>query len=209
VDLSVEQKTSDSVSIRDPAHVFARGDLVRFHVKSQVNGFLYVINQASSGKFQYLSPSGEAGANRRLTAGKDRLLPDPETGWFKIEDPPGYDTVYFLISPVDLGKSLAEIEPGDLTSQQRTDKTHDDAAPFSTATPRCDDELFRARGECLDSQAGVKPLQRDESLPKMLPHVPASSSRDLITVKDSKDISISSSEPFDSPSIYRLRIAHK
>jgi len=34
-------------------------------------------------------------------------------------------------------------------------------------------------------------------------------SRDLIVVDNAKDTSVSSTEPFEGPSIYRFRIAHK
>lgn len=209
LDLWIEQKRSNSVSVMDPTHVFARGELVRFRLKSEVNGFLYVIDQGSSGNFKQLFPSDELIQNRRLTAGKEYSVPPDESGWFKIEDPPGYDTVYVLISPVDLGKRLPRNKPGAAVPSEDLGKANEDTSAPSSATPRCDDELFRARGECLDSAAGVRVLDSTESLPKMFPRIPATSTRDLVIVNDSKDISISSSEPFEGPSIYQLRIAHR
>jgi hypothetical protein len=107
---------------------------------------------------------------------------------------------------MDLGKRLAAAPtpPTDGAGSQEAA-----AAAFATATPRCNDELFQARGECLDTNAGLKPLGKDEVLPDKFAQVPVQTSRDLIVVDNAKDTTVSSTEPFQAPSIFRFRIAHK
>lgn len=205
VDLVLEKKDGTSAKTMDPTHVFAEGDLIRFRLRSGVNGFLYVINRGSSGKYDQLFPRTGENLDRSVKAGREYVIPDSDTGWFRIQAPAGYETVYFLISPMDLGKTLpagAAVAGSHSEEQNITDA-------FATATPRCDDEVFRARGECLDTNAGLKPVQQGEKLPATLSQVPAVTSRDLVVVKESNDTSISSVEPFDGPVIYHFRIAHK
>jgi len=199
-DLVLEQKKGASFEVMEPTHVFNEGERIRFRLRSAVNGFLYVLNQGSSGKFVQLFPRDQLQQSREIVAGKDFLIPASGTGWFAIEGPPGFDTVYFIISPVDLGESLPRSPKQDEDTPSRA---------FATATPRCDDQLFKARGECLDLEAGVKPIQKGESLPDRIPQLSTDASRDLVVVKESKDTSISSTEPFDAPAIYRFRIAHR
>lgn len=205
VDLVLEKKEGNSARPMDPAHVFAEGDFIRFRMRSGVTGFLYVINRGSSGKYQQLFPADQDNQNRSIKAGKEYLVPDSNAGWFRVEAPAGYENVYFLISPMDLGKSL----PAGTQVPESADEQRPATDPFATATPRCDDDLFRARGECLDTGAGLKPLKQGEKLPETLSQVPAATSRDLVVVKGSNDTSVSSTEPFDAPVIYHFKIAHK
>jgi hypothetical protein len=204
IDLVLEKKEGTSSRTVDPNYVFSAGDKVRFRLKSAVNGYLYVIDQGSSGLWQQLFPRDELTQSRRVASGQQYLVPASGSGWFQVTGPPGYDNVYFLISPVDLGKSLSSTR-----QEQQQSSTEDPAAAFATATPRCDDELFRTHGECLDTHAGLKPINKGESLPGKLSQYAVMTSRDLIVVDNSKDTSVSSTEPFEGPSIYRFRIAHK
>jgi hypothetical protein len=204
IDLVLEQKLGSSVRTVDPNYVFSTGAKVRFRLKSAVNGFLYVMDQGSSGKWQQLFPRDELAQSREVGAGKNYLIPASGAGWFQVSGPPGYDNVYFLVSPMDLGKTLPNGG-----HQENSSTAAADAAAFATATPRCDDELFRTHGECLDAHAGLKPIEKGESLPDRLPAMQGATSRDLIIVDNSKDTSISSTAPFDGPAIYRFRIAHK
>ena len=203
IDLVLEKKEGTSFRTVDPNYVFSTGDKIRFRLKSAVNGYLYVMDQGSSGVWQQLFPRDELTQSRRVASGKQYLVPASGSGWFQVTGPSGYDNVYFLISPVDLGKSLSS------SRQEQQAPNEDPAAAFATATPRCDDELFRTHGECLDTHAGLKPINKGESLPGKLSQYSVMTSRDLIVVDNSKDTSVSSTEPFEGPSIYRFRIAHK
>ena len=201
MDLILEKKDGASTRAMDPNYVFSSGDKIRFRLKSSVNGFLYVTDRGSSGTWQQLFPRDDLAQSRQLERGREYLVPAAGRGWFQVTGPPGYDNVYFLVSPVDLGKSMAVPE--------KTQDSKADAGAFATATPRCNDELFRARGECLDTHAGLKPLEKGESLPGAFSQYAVMTSRDLIVVDNASETSVSSTEPFDGPCIYRFRIAHK
>jgi hypothetical protein len=208
-DLILEKKDGNTVRVMDPAHIFEQGDLIRFRLRPGVNGYLYVLNHGSSGKYEQLFPRIGQSEGREVRAGRDYVIPDSESGWFKIQGPAGYETVYFLISPLDLGRTLFAHAPEE-QAQPKPDshsETADEKA-FESATPRCDDELFRTRGECLDAKAGLKPVQPGESLPSNMPQVSVNSS-DLVVVKESSDTAVSSTEPFDAPVVYHFKIAHK
>lgn len=203
MDLVLEKKEGASVRVVEPNYVFLTGDKLRFRLRSDVNGFLYVLDRGSSGQWRQLFPRDELTQSRRVSAGHDYLIPASGSGWFEVSGPSGYDSVYFLISPIDLGKTLPE------GSQSASDSETNDAAALAAATPRCDDELFRSRGECLDSNAGLKPLAKGEALPGKFSDLPVENSRDLIVVDGAKGSTVSSTEPFEAPTIYRFRIAHK
>ena len=204
MDLVLEKKEGVSVKVVEPNYVFLTGDKLRFRLRSDVNGFLYVLDRGSSGQWRQLFPRDELTQSRRVSAGHDYLIPASGSGWFEVDGPSGYDNVYFLISPVDLGKTL----PGG-NQNASSNEANDAAAALAAATPRCDDELFRSRGECLDSNAGLKPLAKGEALPDKFSDLPVENSRDLILVDGSKGSTVSSTEPFEAPTIYRFRIAHK
>jgi len=50
--------------------------------------------------------------------------------------------------------------------------------------PRCNDEVFKARGECVDSGAGPKALAPGEALPRDLTEAANGASRDLKFTND-------------------------
>ena len=201
IDLILEKKDGDAARAMDPNYVFSSGDKIRFRLKSSVNGFLYVTDRGSSGVWQQLFPRDNLAQSRELEKGREYMVPAVGNGWFQVTGPPGYDNVYFLVSPVDLGKSIPVPE--------KAQPSQADTGAFATATPRCNDELFRARGECLDTHAGLKPLEKGESLPGAFSQFAVMTSRDLIVVDNASETSVSSTEPFDGPCIYRFRIAHK
>jgi hypothetical protein len=208
-DLILEKKDGSSPRTMDPAHIFEQGDLIRFRLRPGVNGFLYVLNHGSSGKYEQLFPRAGASQDREVRMAHDYIIPDSDSGWFRIQGPAGYETVYFLISPMDLGRSLyPHAHEEQAPSKEPTHTETPDDKAFESATPRCDDELFRARGECLDTKAGLKPVQPGETLPSNLPPVSVGS-RDLVIVKGSSDTAVSSTEPFDTPVVYHFKIAHK
>lgn len=202
IDLILEKKEGSQVRIVDPTYVFSDGDKLRFRLKSAVKGFLYVMDQGSSGSWQQLFPRDELTQSREVIAGKDYIVPASGSGWFAVTGPAGYDNIYFLVSPIDLGRKL----PGASAPHESSEA---DAAALASATPRCNDEMFRMKGECLDTNAGLKPMDKGEVLPDRLPQVQTVTSRDLIIVGSEKDTSISSTQPFDAPAVYRFRIAHK
>lgn len=59
----------------DPALVLGQGDRVRFRFRTNFDGYLYVTNQSTSGKYEQLFPREETGQDNRIVAGKDYQVP--------------------------------------------------------------------------------------------------------------------------------------
>src|SRR5580693_338935 len=70
-------------------HVFAVGDVVRFRLTSEFDGFLYVMDQGTSGHFASVFPSAEAGADNHVHRGESFLVPATKDGWFQVTGPAG------------------------------------------------------------------------------------------------------------------------
>ena len=73
----------------DPALVLAQGDRVRFKFRTNFDGFLYVMNQSTSGKYEQLFPRIETGQENSVTANQQYQVPATSTA-FRIAGPAGY-----------------------------------------------------------------------------------------------------------------------
>jgi hypothetical protein len=198
LDILVERKRTDRIERVDPATVFNAGDLVRFRFRSNFPGFLYVMNEGTSGAYTLLFPRADTGEENRIEAGKEYRIPMTEEGWFQIAGPAGHEVMYWLIS-VDRRESRTFPLPALPSTAEATGSD-------ARITPRCDDAIFRARGECLDPAAG--PQVPGENLPSNLtPYaVPA---RDLTVLKSGKSTAVAVPSSQRAPFLYTFRLAHR
>jgi hypothetical protein len=169
---------------------------VRFRFRTNFDGYLYVTNQSTSGKYEQLFPREETGQNNRITAGKDYQVPATSVA-FRIAGPPGHEIVYWLVSPV----RLTDVPP------RPTLPPAGNTTPI-TLLPRCDESIMKARGDCVDSSAGLKLIPRDVDLSKDLSAASAAS-RDLVFMRQQNTAVISSPEPLTGPVIYEFQLAHR
>ena len=193
--IALEKKLGDGkVQSVASDHVFEPGDIVHFRVKSSFDGFLYVMDQGTSGKFATMFPSADAGADNRVMQGQSFSIPVGEGSWFEISGPAGFDVLYFLLSPTPLASpSTANfVAPG----------------PVSSLMPRCNDSVFRARGECTDATAGATALPRDAPLPAPLVPLAGMASRDIKVVKGQDGVTVGATTSKTAPVIYTFRLAH-
>lgn len=73
--------------------------------------------------------------------------------------------------------------------------------------PRCDDGIFRARGECIDANAGASALGPQEHLPGATPgNDPAP--REIVVIRKPDSSVVAPATDSDAPIIYQFRIAH-
>lgn len=123
----------------DAGLILNNQDLVRFRFRANFTGYLYVIDAGSSGSRSLLFPMEQTGGNNRFAADREYAVPSTEAA-FRISGPSGSDTVYWLVSPVPLtGDSMvSRIPEGDITR------------PGPLLLPRCNDSIFRVRGECTE-----------------------------------------------------------
>jgi hypothetical protein len=154
----------------------------------------------TTGKYEVLFPRPETGNDNRIERGKKYLMPATENGWFEVTGPPGYEKLYFLLSPVAL--TMGQV-------QSRTNAMPPQGTAPSSMRPRCNDEIFKSRGDCVDSTAGPKAVAPGETLPRDLTELASSASRDLKFTNDSSGSTVSSGTPLSGPVVYEFLLAHK
>src|SRR5271154_4205752 len=71
--ITVERQVKGGVQVTSPQLVFHSGDLVRFRFKSSFDGYLYVMDQSTSGKYLLLFPAKDARDANRVESGKEYL----------------------------------------------------------------------------------------------------------------------------------------
>lgn len=197
IKLAVERQDGSVWKAVDSALVFGEGDKLRFKVSATFAGYLYVMNHGTSGAYELLFPRSDTGADNRIEAQKEYIVPAAQ-GWFKVTSPPGHDIVYWVISPVRLGNEYRPLPPP---------PPHADL-PLSFH-PRCDDTIFKSRGDCVDTSAGVKPLKEGEAVPKNLDSIAAPTPRELLFIQEKSATVVSSPAPLTGPVVYELRLAHR
>ena len=202
MEISVERLEQGVWKLVDPGLVFAQDDKVRFHYRANFAGYLYVVNRSTSGKIEQLFPREETGRNNRIAAGTDYTIPATDT-IFRIAGPAGYESIYWLASPVELAKDASHPAPDTSPLPPATKPRPDDLRP------RCDDAIFRARGDCVDSSAGPRGVAKGEPLPQSVAGAGAATPRDLLFLRKEKTTVVASQVPLTGPVIYEFRLAHK
>lgn len=181
MEIDVERRSAAGWTRVDARTVFNQGDRIRFRFRSSFNGYLYVMNYGTSGDHTLLFPRQDTGQENQVLAGKEYIIPATE-GAFRISGPAGHDIVYWLVSPIRLDRPAAEA----FTTPPRP----------VTLFPKCDDTILRARGDCIDHQAGPS-AGKDQR------------SRDLMFIEKEKRTVVASPAPLEGPVVYEFRIAHR
>lgn len=205
--ITVERQVKGGVQVTSPQHVFHSGDLVRFRFKSSFDGYLYVMDQSTSGKYLVLFPAKDAPDTNHIERDQEYLIPATRDAWFRVDDPPGYETIYFVISPGRLEKASTSNQPQNPV-QPLPAAPSPPSAP-AELLPRCDDAVFHARGECVDVLAGPRAVGKDDTVPSQLPAVPAASPRDITVINKPEASVVAPANGADGPLIYQFRLAHR
>ena len=182
----------------DPSLVLAEGDRLRFRYRTNFDGYLYVTNQTSSGTYQQLFPLLETGQDNRISSGKEYQVPATSAD-FKVAGPPGYEVVYFLVTPSKIAGAPPSMEP----------VPPDFKTKPPLLIPRCDDTIWRSRGDCIDHSAGPSLVPRGADLPQNLAAATDQGPRDLTFMRQNDKAVISSPAPLTGPVIYEFKLAHK
>jgi hypothetical protein len=193
IDLSVERTVAGRWETTDPATVFRAGDEVRFRFRSAVPGYLYVLNETSQGESLWLFPRSDSGTDNRVEGAKEYLVPATE-GFFVIPPQAGYDVVYWIVSP----KLLALPTNSGVRSRKLSHRS-------STLHPRCQEGPLRARGACIDNQAGARPLSDPGALSILLGFKPAPAPPAI----ESGESSVRIAAPSGGLVVYEFRVAHR
>ena len=198
LEILLERREGSSWKVVDPGLVLDRDDRVRFRAKANFSGWLYVMNRSTSGKYTLLFPTGEAGEKNRIEAERQYLVPATQ-GAFRITGPAGQEIVYWLISPVEMEKEREYVplppppKPG---------------PPPPNMTPRCDDTVMRARGACVDTTAGAKPITEKGQAPENLAGRAETTSPEVMFLRQ-QNASVVTAPATAGPVMFEFRLAHK
>ena len=199
----LEQRKGNLVVAVPQNTVFRNGDILRFRLTTRIEGYLTVVDKGTTGSTAVIFPgTTAAAAGNHIEPGRSYLVPADGDGWFEVSGPAGFDVLYFLVS------SSPIVVP---TSPADADSAHPQAAPPPPPglLPRCDDAIFKARGECLDVSAGVAPLAPGAPIPRELAPLARSASRDIVLTNDGEDTAVQSAPEAKLPLIYTFRLAHR
>jgi serine/threonine-protein kinase len=100
----------------DPATAtFKAKDKVRLTFESNIDGYLYVVQQGSSGKWTTLFPHPDInGGRNQIRRAEEYRVPSTADGWFEVDDTPGTDHIFVFLSkdPVDQLPGLTPVKQG-------------------------------------------------------------------------------------------------
>ncbi len=98
-----QQSGGTEVDVDPATAVFRNGDKVRLSFESNIDGFLYVVTQGSSGRWAVLFPHPDSNGGRNTIKRAEEYIVPPD-GWFNFEGPPGTEQVFVLLSKEPLSQ---------------------------------------------------------------------------------------------------------
>jgi hypothetical protein len=201
LEITLEKQTGVGWTAVDPGLVFESDDRVRFRITPNFGGFLYVMNHGTSGDYTLLFPREETGLDNKIERDQEYVVP-ATSGAFRIAGPPGHEIVYWVVSPVELQSKDAGPPYHPLPPPPAPGKTP------PNLLPRCDDTILRARGDCIDTSAGLRPVEEPDALPENLSGLRHLQSRQLLFMKKDNKAVVGAGEA-GGPVIFEFRLAHK
>jgi len=192
IEITIEQKQGSEWKPVNSQKVFKANDVVRFRLRSEIPGYLYVLNHESGGVKSWLYPRSGSTASNYVDVDNTYLIPDSK-GSFTVGGQPGFDITYWMISPTALGISSADETGG---------------SKPSTLLPRCSGTL-RARGSCEDEHAGPHAVTDPNDVPPAFSASGGLVSRELTFKTGKPEVQVSTPDPLSGSIIYALWIAHQ
>jgi hypothetical protein len=179
VEVVLERASGQQWAVVDARTVFRAGEELRFRFRANFSGFLYVLDRTSTDQQLWLYPTPETGENNDIVANREYLIP-ATGGSFRIPDRPGYDSIFWIVSPVYLNGFTG------LPAREK---------PSRPLLPRC-------RDECLDAAAGARAADKQESFGPLR-------SRELTVKNSPESTKVQAAKQGPGPLIYEIRIAHR
>ena len=120
----------------DPESVFRSGDRVRFAVEPNVDGFLYVVQRGSTGRWSVLLPHPEINDGRNgVRSGREITI--PPAGWFRFDDNAGTEHLFVYLS-----RTPIEALPGGRSPVRRPHTTDEHTVSVLAGSVRRRDLVF-------------------------------------------------------------------
>ncbi len=109
ISYSIELKRDGQLTKVSNKHQFRKGDSIRFHVRSNIDGYSYILlSSGSRGESSVLFPDQQANENNHVERGRTYVL--PSDGYLTFDENPGLEKLTLLLSrnPMDAQAYLAK-----------------------------------------------------------------------------------------------------
>jgi len=93
----IQAGANDAPMDVDTAKEFRTGDRVRFAFESNIDGYLYVAQQGTSGNWTVLFPNPQINGGRNAVK-RASEYEVPDDGWFEMNPPSGVEKVFVFLS---------------------------------------------------------------------------------------------------------------
>ncbi len=98
-----QQSGGTEVDVDPATAVFRNGDKVRLSFESNIDGFLYVVTEGSSGRWAVLFPHPDSnGGMNRIRRSEEYIV--PPDGWIRFDEHPGTEKVFVVLSKEPLSQ---------------------------------------------------------------------------------------------------------
>jgi len=137
------ERLSQKTSLRvNPSTVFHSGDVIRLHVNSRRSGYLYVVNEGSSGHRSIIYPSTSS-ASEFVESNRDYVI--PARGHIRFDSQSGQETVWLFLSQ----------RPLPLNANQNIDAFKDNALQKTNYSSCGSKDLVVESPESMQSNCGA------------------------------------------------------
>jgi len=106
---TLELTRDGQISTVSPSHEFKSGDRVRLRYTTNADGYVYWLAKMSSGKYNVLFPSPQAGMDNFIRKNTEHTV--PVKGSFRFDDKPGTENIMVVFAPnkvPELEQAVAE-----------------------------------------------------------------------------------------------------
>jgi hypothetical protein len=93
----IQAGANDAPMDVDPAKEFHTGDRIRFAFESNIDGYLYVAQQGTSGNWTVLFPNEEINGGRNAVK-RHEEYEVPRGDWFRFDGPTGTERIFVFLS---------------------------------------------------------------------------------------------------------------
>jgi serine/threonine-protein kinase len=93
----IQAGVNDAPMDVDPAREFLTGDRIRFAFEPNIDGYLYVAQQGSSGNWTVLFPNPQINGGRNAVK-RFQEYEVPQGDWFRMDPPAGVERVFVFLS---------------------------------------------------------------------------------------------------------------
>ena len=93
----IQAGANDAPMDVDPAKDFATGDRIRFAFEANIDGYLYVAQQGTSGNWTVLFPNEEINGGRNAVK-RFQEYAVPDDNWFRFDGPAGTERLFVFLS---------------------------------------------------------------------------------------------------------------